>query len=102
MLLILIAIVLLVVASFMLMNAHNGLAELLGVVTLPFVLVALVVYMFAGFFWMAAEHKAELINKTYGTEYTQEQVFWAEDIIEEVRQVQRQRIELNGDLVRGK
>lgn len=50
--------------------------------------------------WFGAEHKARVINETFGTHYTQAEVFWAEDVIDEVRELRRKRIEVNGDLFR--
>lgn len=31
--------------------------------------------------WMAANRKAVIINETYGTNYTREDVFWSEEIL---------------------
>ena len=50
--------------------------------------------------WYAASYKAALINKAYGTAYTQQQIFYAEDIIDEIRELKRKRVELNGDLMK--
>lgn len=59
------------------------------------------VYAFAVWGWLAADHKAQIINREYGTHYTQAEVFYASDVIETVRQLDRKRYEINGDLVRG-
>jgi len=56
---------------------------------------------FAWFAWTGAVHKAEVINREYGTSYTPAEIFWASSVINTVREVGRQRIELNGDLARG-
>jgi hypothetical protein len=53
-----------------------------------------------GFMYHAAKHKAEIINKKYGTKYTQDQVFYGGDVIEEILKTQRKRIEVNGNLLR--
>ena len=60
-----------------------------------------VVYSFLVWGWLAADHKAQIINREYGTNYTQEEVFYASDVIETVRQLDRNRYEINGDLVHG-
>ena len=52
--------------------------------------------------WYAAGEKVKIVNDTFGTEYTQEQFFWGSDVIEVVRELKRQRIEVNGDLLREK
>jgi hypothetical protein len=49
-----------------------------------FGLTALLVYCPLFYSWVGAGHKADIINKQYGTTYTQEQVFYAGDAIEEV------------------
>ena len=61
---------------------------------------AAVVYAFAAWSWFAAEHRAQIINREYGTAYTREELFWASDVIDTVRELDRKRVELNGDLMR--
>lgn len=61
-----------------------------------------VVYSLLAWGWLAADYKAQIINREYGTSYTQAEVFYASDVIETVRQLDRKRYEINGDLVRGK
>ena len=50
--------------------------------------------------YISAEVKAEVINKEFGTNYTQRDVFYAEGVIEEIQEVKRQRIELNGNILK--
>lgn len=59
-------------------------------------------YVWSGWSWMAAEQKANIINREYGTNYTQKEVYFASDVIDTVRQLDRKRIEVNGDLMREK
>jgi len=61
-------------------------------------LIGLAIYAFIAWGYFSAEYKADIINKEFGTNYTQEQVFYASDVIDEIRQLKRTRIELNGDL----
>lgn len=61
-----------------------------------------VAYMVLSFEWFAAEHQAKIINREYGTNYTQEEVFYASNVIDTVRELDRKRIELNGDLLKEK
>lgn len=49
--------------------------------------------------WFASEHQAKLINQEFGTNYTREEVFWASDVIEEIHEMKRQRIEVNGNIM---
>ena len=50
-------------------------------------------------FYYGAGLKADLINSEYGTNYTREQMFFASDVIDTVREIKRQRVELNGNLM---
>lgn len=59
-----------------------------------------VTYVWQGWNWIAAEKKANIINREYGTNYTREEVYFASDVIDTVRQLDRKRIEVNGDLMR--
>jgi len=52
--------------------------------------------------WIASEHEARLINQQLGTSYTREDLFFASGYIDEVREMHRKRIELNGDLMQDK
>lgn len=51
--------------------------------------------IFAAFNYVASGVKADIINRAYGTSYTQEEVFYAKDIIEEIRHIQRNRNEID-------
>ncbi len=62
----------------------------------------LTVYAFVAWEYFAAGYKADLINKEFGTQYTQEQFFYASDMINEVRELKRKCIDINGDLMNGK
>lgn len=55
--------------------------------------IALIVYACLGYGWMASEHRARIINREYGTNYTQAEVFYASDVIETVRELDRKRID---------
>jgi hypothetical protein len=50
--------------------------------------------------WVASDHKARILNNEYGTGYTQEDVFYASDVIDTIRNLDRTRIEISGDLMR--
>lgn len=62
--------------------------------------IGLITYAFVGWSYIAAEYKADIINREYGTNYSQAEVYWAADVIDTVRELDRKRIELNGDLLR--
>ena len=61
--------------------------------------VGLLVYAGAGWYYIAAGHKAELLNKEYGTNYTQADVFYASSVIDLVREIDRMRLTVNGNLI---
>ena len=58
----------------------------------------LLVYAGMGFAYMAAEYEANIVNREYGTNYTQAEMFYASGVIETVRELDRKRVEVNGDL----
>lgn len=85
-------------------TAYNTIAMVAGVAGAAgavLTLVGLVVWSACAAQWFGAGHKVRIINETFGTHYTQAEVFWAESVIDEVRELKRQRVELNGDLFRG-
>jgi len=63
--------------------------------------VAAIAYAFSGWDWFAAEYKTTIINREYHTNYTTAEVFWASDVIDAIRDLDRKRIELNGDIMGG-
>ncbi len=48
--------------------------------------------------WYASDYKAQIINRAYGTNYTREEVFFASNVINTVRELDRKRIEVNGNV----
>lgn len=104
--LILVALVVAAVVNFMLLYYGNSgyagrhmaafvSAVFLGIATVS----AAIVYVFAGWNWIAAEHKTSIINREYATTYSREEVFFASDVIETIRQLDRKRYEVNGNLM---
>lgn len=81
---------------------RHSFAEVTGIFCSILTGISALVYSYVVWEWIAAEHKAKIINREYGTHYTQEEVFYAHDVIEVVRQIARNRYEINGDIIRGK
>lgn len=50
--------------------------------------------------WFGAQHKADILAREYGVEYSQAEMFFASDVINTVRELDRRRIEINGDFRR--
>lgn len=49
--------------------------------------------------WFASFHQVKIINQEFGTHYTQEEIFWASDVIDEIRELKRNRVEINGNVM---
>ena len=81
-------------------NKHDcyTLSEFVGFLICTAIAILLIAYPIVSYNWLAAERKAKIINTAYGTHYTQADVFFASDVIDQIRQIDRRRIELNGDL----
>lgn len=57
-------------------------------------------YAFTCWNWIASESKAQIINREYGTNYTREEIFFASSVIDTIREIDRKRVEINGDVMR--
>jgi hypothetical protein len=66
------------------------LSTLCGLVTF----VGIVLVMTFGFSWKSSQHKANIINREYGTNYTKEEIFYAKGVIETIQQIDRTRIDI--------
>jgi hypothetical protein len=69
-----------------------------GVIGVLVSVVSLIVYICLIYDYIGASYKAEIINTEYSTNYTQEEFFWASDVINTVRELNRTRIEINGSI----
>ena len=81
----------------------NGFAMFFGsllMIVTSIASIASVTYVIVGWNWFAAEQKAIIINREFGTNYTQKEIFYAEDVIDTIRQIKRQRVEVNGNLLK--
>lgn len=88
MLYILIAIISSVIGSYLLIgsgiDAQNGLIMVIGIVLFILSCISSIVYGVVGWNWLAAEQKANIINRRFGTTYTQKEIFYAENIISSI------------------
>ena len=80
----------------------DWLAALLGGVLALIGGIGLVAIIIMAVDYHGAKVKAKLINREYGTDYTQEEVFYASSVINTIRELDRKRVEINGNLFRGK
>lgn len=83
-------------------SSFDWLIFLFGIVLIIVGALGLITLVINVYNWKAASVKAELINREYGTQYTQEEVFYASGVINTIRELDRKRIEVNGDLFRDK
>ncbi len=109
MVLILVAIILAAALSLFMLKVGNDGCSLWHAIAIIFglfgciaALMTSVAYAFTVWSWIASEHKTAIIKREYGTSYTREEVFFASDVIETVRQLDRKRYEVNGNLMRDK
>lgn len=79
---------------------RHGFAFVLGVVGVVASIASWVIWLVAIWEWIGAEYKADILNREYGTNYTREELFWAKDVIDTVRELDRKRVEVNGNLLK--
>jgi hypothetical protein len=89
-----------IVSMFKSDYSDNIFLEILGAASLFISFVLVLIVCFTGYSWVASDTKAKIINREYGTHYTREEVFYADDIIDTIQQIKRKRIELNGNIMK--
>ena len=102
---ILLAIVLIVVLAYWASDGsewYNAFAAILAVLLSIATGFTTIAYCFCIWEWNASAYKAQIINREYGTNYTREEIFYAHDVIDKIQELNRQRIEINGNLGSGK
>lgn len=78
---------------------HMDILGLVASMLLVFTAVGCLVMIPTAYNWVAAGYQVSIINREYDTAYTQEEIFFASDVIEAVRELKRNRYELNGNLL---
>jgi hypothetical protein len=81
---------------------YNTIFWIFGIILGGFSAFMVIVFCIFIFDWQAAEYRVKIINREYGTSYTREEVFYAHDVIDTIRELDRKRVEINGDIMRGK
>ena len=77
----------------------SGICFFIGTLSALVALIMFIVIPILAFDWHASEYKAKIVNREYGTSYTREEIFFASDIIDTIREINRTRIEANGNLL---
>ena len=81
---------------------RHAFAGVFGLVLLLCTTAGLLFYAYGGYLWVAAGHKVQIINREYHTTYTQEEIFYASSVIDIIRQLDRSRYEVNGNIMKDK
>ena len=92
--------VLLYIASESRSSGVEVISALIGMASLGAAVVGLIIYCALVMDYIGAEHKARIMNREYGTNYTREEVFYASSVIDTVRELDRKRMEINGDILK--
>lgn len=80
---------------------QHMLSTIVGVIGLIITGVGFVAYALAGWSWISSGYQAKVINQEFGTHYSKEDIFYASDVINEIKQLNRKRYEVNGNLITG-
>ena len=79
-------------------ETRNGLVEwtcgVVGCIACLAAVCLLIVYAVMVSSWIGAKYKADIVNREYGTTYTQAEMFYAGEVIDVVRELDRKRYEL--------
>jgi hypothetical protein len=73
-------------------------AEGFGIIGICASLLAVPLLAATGWNWVSAGYRTSIINREYGTDYNVAEVFFASDVIETIRELERERYEINGDI----
>jgi len=81
---------------------HGFFSGIAGVALLFAAGITSICFCFTVWSWYASDYRAQIINREYGTNYTREEVFFASNVIDTVRELDRKRVEVNGNVFTGK
>ena len=83
-------------------SLDSVICAILGIISVTIGCLGLIIYCVLVMDYIGAEHKSRIMNREYGTNYTQEEVFYASSVIDTVRELDRKRMEINGDILKAK
>jgi hypothetical protein len=81
-------------------EARHFLSGLIGVCLGFITAICTIAFIVLSWEYVAADYKAKIINREYGTTYTAKEIFYANDVIDTIRQIDRQRVEINGNILK--
>lgn len=99
MILLLVSLIAITIISIYLTHNYNDFFNFVGVLGTVSGMVGLVIYAVLTLSYTGAKYQANIINKEYGTNYTQKDVFYASSVIDTIQELKRNRVELNGNLL---
>lgn len=79
-------------------NVDNFTSFLSSIVAILISLILGVFLSIQGYEWVASGYKAAIINKEYGTSYSREEILYASDVINTIRELNRSRSEIRLDI----
>ena len=77
---------------------YNFMASVVALIGGVVVLIVVLFYCGRCYDWVASEYKVNIINREYNTDYTREEIFYASDVIETIRNLNRNRHEINSNI----
>lgn len=80
-------------------DASETFSVAFGVISGCITLFLLAFFSFTCWNWYSAEYQAKIINSEYGTNYTREDVLYASNVIDTIHQINRKRVEINGNVM---
>jgi hypothetical protein len=63
--------------------------------------ISAIIFSYAIFEYVGSEYKAAILNREYGTSYTAQEVFYGSGVIETIRELDKKRVEINGNILKG-
>ncbi len=93
MILLLIGLIALMILGWLVDDQGYGGRNMMAIFVYIISFVGLLIYCILIYSYVAAGYKVDIINREYGTSYTQEEVFYARGVIDTIREIQRDRID---------
>jgi hypothetical protein len=92
---ILIVVIVLGVATIILAKIGE---EVVAIVSGVIAAVSFLAFMIVAHCYISSKYKADIINREYETTYTTDEVFYASNVIDTIREINRKRIEIKATL----
>lgn len=97
---IIVAVIFTSILLFIAESSDNFIVSILSIIMAFFTGIAIIAYCILALEWKASEYKVGIINREYGVSYTREEIFYAKDVIETIKNLNRNRYEINGSITK--